>query len=45
MSAFFEALRQKFGAQIQSISAEREEEVYLLVGDSDVRSSCRIPAK
>ena len=38
MSAFFEALRQKFGAQIQSISAEREEEVYLLVGDPDVRS-------
>ena len=38
MSAFFEALRQKFGAQIQSISAEREEEVYLLVADPDIRA-------
>lgn len=36
MSQFFETLRQKFGAQIQSISAEPEEEVYLLVADSDV---------
>jgi Ni,Fe-hydrogenase III component G len=38
MSAFFEALQQKFGAQIQSMSAEREEEIYLLVGDPDVRA-------
>jgi Ni,Fe-hydrogenase III large subunit/Ni,Fe-hydrogenase III component G len=38
MSQFFESLRQKFGAQIQSISAEREEEIYLLVADSDVRT-------
>jgi Ni,Fe-hydrogenase III large subunit/Ni,Fe-hydrogenase III component G len=38
ISEFFESLQQKFGAQIQSMSAEREEEVYLLVGDSDVRA-------
>jgi Ni,Fe-hydrogenase III large subunit/Ni,Fe-hydrogenase III component G len=38
ISGFFESLQQKFGAQIQSMSAEREEEVYLLVGDSDVRA-------
>src|SRR5258708_16679900 len=38
MSAFFEALQQKFGAQIQSMSAEREEEVYLHVGDPDIRA-------
>ncbi len=37
MSAFFEALRQKFGAQIQSMSAEREDEVYVLLGDADIR--------
>ena len=29
MSAFFEALQQKFGAQIQSMSADREDEIYL----------------
>src|SRR5229473_1752859 len=38
MSTFFEAVQQKFGAQIQSMSAEHEEEVYLHVGDSDVRA-------
>jgi Ni,Fe-hydrogenase III large subunit/Ni,Fe-hydrogenase III component G len=38
ISGFFDSLQQKFGAQIQSMSAEREEEVYLLVGDSDVRA-------
>jgi Ni,Fe-hydrogenase III large subunit/Ni,Fe-hydrogenase III component G len=38
ISGFFESLQQKFGAQIQSMTAEREEEVYLLVGDSDVRA-------
>ncbi len=38
MSAFFEALQQKFGAQIQSMSADREEEVYLFLGDPDVRA-------
>jgi Ni,Fe-hydrogenase III large subunit/Ni,Fe-hydrogenase III component G len=38
ISGFFESLQQKFGAQIQSMSAEREEEVYLLVGDADVRA-------
>ena len=38
MSAFLETLRQKFGAQIQSISADHEDEVYLLVGDPDIRA-------
>src|SRR5258708_14560770 len=38
MSTFFEALQQKFGAQIQSMSADHEEEIYLLVGDPDVRA-------
>src|SRR4029079_8259641 len=38
MSAFFAALRQKFGAQSQSMSEEREDEVYLLVGDPDIRA-------
>ena len=38
MSAFFEALQQKFGAQIQSMSAEHEHEIYLLVGDPDIRA-------
>jgi Ni,Fe-hydrogenase III large subunit/Ni,Fe-hydrogenase III component G len=38
MSTFFETLQQKFGAQVRSISAEREEEIYLLVGDPDVRA-------
>lgn len=38
MSAFFEALQQKFGARTQSMSAEREDEVYLLVGDPDIRA-------
>ena len=38
MSTFLEALQQKFGAQVQLISAEREEEIYLLVGDLDVRA-------
>jgi len=38
MPAVFEALQQKFGAQIQSMSAQREDEIYLLVGDPDVRA-------
>src|SRR5260370_8954102 len=38
MSTFFEGLQQKFGAQIQSMSADREDEIYLLVGDPDVRA-------
>jgi Ni,Fe-hydrogenase III large subunit/Ni,Fe-hydrogenase III component G len=38
MSAFVEALQQKFGAQIQPMSADREEEIYLLVADPDVRA-------
>jgi Ni,Fe-hydrogenase III large subunit/Ni,Fe-hydrogenase III component G len=38
MSGLFETLQQKFGAQIQSISADREDEIYLFFGDSDVRA-------
>src|SRR5258708_3193916 len=38
MSTFFEALQQKFGAQVQSIYSERQEVIYRLVGDSDVRA-------
>src|SRR5713226_67058 len=38
MSAFFQALQQKFGAQIQSMSADRDEEIYLLLGNPDVRA-------
>ena len=38
MSAFLETLKQKFGAQIQSMSAERQDEVYLLVDDPDIRA-------
>jgi Ni,Fe-hydrogenase III large subunit/Ni,Fe-hydrogenase III component G len=38
MSAFFETLQEKFGALIQSMSAEHEEEVYLLLGDPDVQA-------
>ena len=37
MTEFFEALQQKFGAQIQSKSAEREDEVYVLLSDPDIR--------
>jgi len=38
MSAFIEVLQQKFGALIQSMSAEREDEIYLLAGDPDIRA-------
>jgi Ni,Fe-hydrogenase III large subunit/Ni,Fe-hydrogenase III component G len=38
MSVFFEAIQQKFGALIQSMSAECEEEVYLHVADPDIRA-------
>ncbi|MBZ5523547.1 MAG: NADH-quinone oxidoreductase subunit C [Acidobacteriia bacterium] len=34
----FEALRQKFGGQIETIRAEREDEVYVVLGDPDIRS-------
>ncbi len=37
MSAMFEGLRQKFGQQVQSIRAERENEIYLLLSDADIR--------
>lgn len=41
MSAFFEALQQKFDTQIESMSAEREDEVYVLLGDADIRPIAR----
>ncbi len=37
MSPIFEALRQKFGRQIQSIRGEGEDELYLLLSDPDIR--------
>jgi Ni,Fe-hydrogenase III large subunit/Ni,Fe-hydrogenase III component G len=37
MSAVFEALRHKFGAQIQTMSAERQDEIYVLLSDAEVR--------
>src|SRR5216684_486199 len=33
----FEGLQQKFGPQVQSMYAAREDEIYLLVGDPDIR--------
>jgi Ni,Fe-hydrogenase III large subunit/Ni,Fe-hydrogenase III component G len=38
MTQFFEALQQRFGTQIQSIAAEREEEIYIHFGDPDIRA-------
>jgi len=35
--AVFEALRQKLGPQVQSVRADREDEVYVLISDSDIR--------
>ena len=37
MSAMFEALRQKFGRQVQSMRADRENEVYVLLRDADIQ--------
>src|ERR1017187_5375350 len=36
-SAMFEALRQKLGPQVQSVRADRENEVYVLLRDADIR--------
>jgi len=38
MSAFYESLQQKFGVRIQSMSAEHEDEIYVLFGDPDIRA-------
>jgi Ni,Fe-hydrogenase III large subunit/Ni,Fe-hydrogenase III component G len=38
MTQFFEILQQRFGDQIQSISAEHEEEIYISVRDPDIRA-------
>src|SRR5260370_8700458 len=38
MTQFYEVLEQRFGTQIQRIFSEREEEIYILVGDPDVRA-------
>jgi Ni,Fe-hydrogenase III large subunit/Ni,Fe-hydrogenase III component G len=40
-SSMFEGLRQKFGRQLQSIHADREDEVYLLLSDPDIRPVTR----
>jgi Ni,Fe-hydrogenase III large subunit/Ni,Fe-hydrogenase III component G len=37
ISSMFEALRQKFGRQVQSVRADREDEIYLLLSDPDIR--------
>ncbi len=37
MSAMFEALREKFGQQVQSVRADLEDEIYLLLSDPDIR--------
>jgi Ni,Fe-hydrogenase III large subunit/Ni,Fe-hydrogenase III component G len=37
LSPLFEALEQKFGAQIQSITADRKDETYLILNDPDIR--------
>src|SRR6202158_2775271 len=37
MSAMFEALRQKLGPQVQSVRADREDEVYVLLKDAEIR--------
>src|SRR5664279_394362 len=36
-SAVFEALRQKLGPQVQSVRADREDEIYVFLGDPDIR--------
>src|ERR1022692_3920188 len=36
-SEMFEALRQKLGPQVQSVRADREDEVYVLLRDADIR--------
>ena len=35
-SEMFEAFRQKFGPQVQSVRADREDEVYVLLRDADI---------
>ena len=36
-SAMFESFRQKFGRQVQSLRADREDEIYVLLDDPDIR--------
>ena len=38
MFPLFETLQQKFGAHVQSMHAERPDEVYLFISDPDIRS-------
>ena len=38
MFPLFEALQQKFGGQVQSMHADRDDEIYVVVGDPDVRA-------
>lgn len=37
MSPMIEALRQKFGLQVEAVRADREDEIYLLLRDPDIR--------
>jgi Ni,Fe-hydrogenase III large subunit/Ni,Fe-hydrogenase III component G len=37
MSGMFEGLRQKLGSQVQSVRADREDEIYVLLRDADIR--------
>ncbi len=37
MSAMIESLRQRFGQQVQSMRAERENETYIVLRDADIR--------
>ena len=34
----FETLQRKFGTQVQSMHAERDDEIYLFIGDPDIRA-------
>src|SRR5450755_2571151 len=36
-SAMFEGFRQKLGRQVQSVRADREDEIYVLLGDANIR--------
>jgi len=37
ISSLVGALRQEFGRQVESVRADREDEVYVLLNDSDIR--------
>ena len=37
MSEFLEALQEKFSLRIQAMSTERDDQIYLLLADPDIR--------